>query len=442
MGLGKSNMLVVMAEALYSLRYRQQKVKIFDLFDDGRGENMFWIFPNDHDIYKHSLSRRYWYIPKEYPVRLLFPVTRKLPKKLPIQSKVFAIPIDSLTINDIYALVGEQISQSQRTLWNRVQEKITRNTTPVDLKKLLEKMQKGEIKLKDESSGIKFNAKTYATIVNGILGELFKENMLCAGVSKLALNLKEEINDKDVISVLVLKYCPPELRGFLVNYFIRHIYDALNIGSIKKPKATYFLLREVSKLLKSDVRSESDFAIRDNIEYIIRQGRGPRTYFIMDTQYLSNLSDVKSMPSRIIAFRTHEGKDILEALGYTRISNLYTRENIATLPLLPQRWCYVFEKGKKVFLTKVNVPRHKTWNHLRDEFEILYMKHYGEKYYDITEDIKKLEEENNKSREYWEEKEREIRKKYKEKPKVKTIIKTVPFTQSPTVGFEEIVKNL
>jgi hypothetical protein len=401
---GKSVTTSLIAEALFGLRYKIKNavVKIFDLFDEGRGESLYWIFPSQHPIFYHELSKEYNYRPRAYPVRFLFPNSRDLPSKLPIQSKVFTIPISSLTENDIYALVGDQLTPSQRGLWNRVMNFIDEKTTVVDLKNLMKGIQEGRIKLYGEREGVKFSARAYSAIIDAALGRLIREGMLSSAKCKTALDLKSEVEDTNVITVLVLKYCPPELRGFFVNYFIWHVFNGIQMGKIKKPRATYFIIREVARLLKSEVKNPTEFVIRENINYMIRQSGGPRCYFIMDTQYLSNLTEsVKIAPERIIAFRTSEGKKIIEALGLSKGTQQYTREQIATLPLLKPRWCYVFEKGKKVFLTKMNIPRHQIWDRRKDDFEILYAKYYGHNYYNPETDLADLERENREAEEYW-----------------------------------------
>ena len=139
-GYGKSGSIALIEEGLFDLRYikRHWKVKIFDLFDGGRGENMFLCIPNNN-LLKYGVEKlkALNYTPKAYPCNILYPMSKNLPNKIPPQGKVFTIPINSLDYSDLQALIGKEITPTVAGIWNSVFSGVTKRTTIEDLKQLI-----------------------------------------------------------------------------------------------------------------------------------------------------------------------------------------------------------------------------------------------------------------------------------------------------------------
>ena len=169
-GYGKSGSIGLITERLFDLRDIKKiwKVKIFDLFDGGRGENMYWCMPNT-GLLKHGENklRAINYMPKAYPCNILYPMSKNLPHKIPPQGKVFTIPINSLDYSDLQALIGKEITPTVAGIWNSVFSSVTKKTTIEDFKQLVMSATAGKGK-KEEDVKVSMQARK---LVYGALGK-------------------------------------------------------------------------------------------------------------------------------------------------------------------------------------------------------------------------------------------------------------------------------
>lgn len=406
-GYGKSGTIGVIVENLFDLRYIKPiwKVKIFDLFDGGRGENMFYLFPNNN-LLRYGLDRlkKINYMPKSYPCTILYPNSKYLPNKIPPQGRVFTIPIHTLNENDLQALIGKDLSTTIKAIWNGVFKVVDKNTTAEDFKQLILSATGGDRKNKEDVQ----KSIQARRILDGALGKLIDNKLLTSGKVPLAIDLKSECEDVDNISVLSLKYIDKSLHGFLVNYFINHVFDGLSMNRIKPPVATYFILREVRELLNTDIASQSEYAIRESLSKVLRMWRTNKTGFVMDNQLQSALTkDAASLPQKVLIFQSDEVKSVLDSFGYGARGGVLTSSQIIATSMLPRLHCYVIDKDKVsggAYLVKINPPKHRLHN-TGERFDDIYNNLIGIWKYvgkdKEIDNITSIEKENSESREKW-----------------------------------------
>lgn len=373
-GYGKSGSIGVIEENLFDLREikRRWKVKIFDLFDGGRGENMFLCIPNN-SLLKYGVNKlkQINYMPKAYPCNILYPMSKNLPNRIPPQGRVFTIPINSLDYSDLQALIGKEITPTVAGIWNSVFSSVNAKTTIEDFKQLIMSATAGKGK-KEEDIKTSMQARK---LIYGALGKLLENNLLSSGVHPYALDIKSECEDVDNISILALKHIDRECHGFLVNYFISHVVRGLSMNKIKPPVATYFIMREVRELLRSEVASQSEIAIKESLSLVLAKWRTNRTAFIMDAQLQSTLTrDASSLPQKLLLFQTDEARNILDSLGYNTRSGILSSNQLIAIAMLPKLHCYVVDKDKAssgAYLIRLNPPKHRLFNS-GERFEDVY----------------------------------------------------------------------
>src|SRR3989344_6240084 len=112
-GAGKSVTLERIAEIFFDHGW-----KVFDIDSTGRMEGAFFSLPSKFPYWKNKLKDLDGkeYQAEGHNTRLLFPLSRNLPKTLPDISKPFTIPINSLEFSDLQTLLGFEINTNIRNL--------------------------------------------------------------------------------------------------------------------------------------------------------------------------------------------------------------------------------------------------------------------------------------------------------------------------------------
>lgn len=414
-GTGKSTGLLVIAERYYE----NKKIKLFDLSSGrGRMEGAYWCLPSEIKILNSSKMK----VAKAYPTTLLFPHTHDLPSynKIPRASRIFTIPVNSLDYDDIYALIGKNVPAGAQAIWNKIQAMTNDYTSALDFRNLLKRIAKGEVKIAGRGEEeVKTTVHGLSLLVNNVIDPLFRLGLLSSGKNAQALNLKEEIKDNENISVLILKYFPKELRHFLIHYFVNHIFD---INAENHIKPTYLILRELANLLSTREDNPAGLAIKNSVSNILREARSG-TYFLVDTQILTDLPDERAEMHINLLYRQTIYYDLTRLLGIKERSGLFSSDDIVLMPMLQKRHCYVYIKGKRAFLTKMLIPKHRFWKE-RDNFETIYHNVDG-KYMEKEEydrQINDIKQESEKSRDEWEARQisKRLAKQKKEEPKEET----------------------
>lgn len=436
-GSGKSTSLATLFEELYRVKFmkRKFKIKLFDIYCAERMEGAYRALKSNFAEYRSKIAKERGYGAIEYPTRLLYPMCEKFLKnkirKLPAISEVFTIPIESLDTNDFQALIGTDLSTSQTALWNVVKDYLLPTTTDVDLQNILNLAQAGKLKPKRKGERLEKmgTIQTVAILKRGILGKLIRNGLLSSSKCSTCLDLKKEINEYSIFSVLILKYIDKDMWGFLVHYFLNHINSILSEKKGIKPYATFGLIREVADLFARDFESEAKKSITNDIDRIFKQCRTNRFYLALDLQNWFELTRVvQKQTTIIVCHRTSSFAEIQkEILGHSYPGrtpiNMYTAEQLAVAPMLDVGEAFVCQKDIKTYLTSIFPPRHRLWDaKLIDSFEDTWRKEKNT-WIKVEEKIKGLLDERKISEDYWEDEGKRIyygREKGKRKKEVKS----------------------
>jgi hypothetical protein len=419
--------------------------KIFCLYDAGRMDLAYFMFPSVSDFWKvPKLDGKRIIAAKAYKTTLLYPVTKNIPKKLPYNAIPFTIGINDLDENDFTSLVGISGKETIKSALYYMEKHVDEFTTPNDYLNIM-----GDaLKSSEDRDKIKPSHFAVKKLKGDALQPLINEGLLTSGSQQTCLDLRELARDKKTIHVLVLKHCPQNLWGFLVHYFMNHLFKILGgLDNEKRIKQkTTFVLNEVADLL--DVSAEtgsSSEAISNMIGKIAKQSRTSNIFMLMDTQLPQQLPDIKDTMQRIYVFNSGlaEAQKAMEIIGISQRTGEITGEDLMLIPRLPRGYYYLFDKTFGVSMHKLVWTRSRSYLDGEDFYDI-YEKVFGQSSYtNITEILNKIRKERTDSEELWrkrdemvkeskraaEDKKKELDKDKKEIEKIKksdTVDKDIP----------------
>jgi len=406
--------------------------KIFMLYDAGRMDDCFISLDSTSDFWKFPKLNKNGEIitAKGYPVELLYPVTRNIPKNLPKCAIPFTIPVNTLDNEDIASLTGFQDLEMVKGILNYMDDYINEKTTGEDYVNLMSvALRKSEDidKIKPTHHGVK-------KLKFEVFKPLMNEGLLSSNKVSTALNLRRITKDKGVISILVLKHCPKHLWGFLVHYFLNHIYKMTGgiEGEARIKQYTTIMLNEVADLLHGGMdMGESHFAISKLIETIVKQYRTANLFLMMNTQIPQELPDIKNNMMRIYVYNSSviEVEKAMEIMGISTRTGMITPDEISLIPFLKKGWFFLFDmNGVKMY--KQVWTRSRTY-YDGDDFYEIYDKIKGRGAYYIIEDkIEELKKEREESKDSWrlkyaientEKKEKTITHQYEKKKEIEDV---------------------
>jgi len=259
-GSGKTVSLLTFAQMYHD--HPSFKYKIFDIWGGDRNEHLYWTLPSNKINYwknAEKLLRLDSSGPKQYKVNLLYPVTKKLRKKLPsnppfVKSKVFTINYKDVQLQDMSLIMGSPANRDETT-WKDVIGSLKKGAkTP----ELLEAFKKKK-------------AQNY-TVFKSCVHPLVKEGLLQDEFCDLNIDIYKEIADQEAISVLCLDFVDKEYRLFVAGYIIRKIAESLD----RRHKKTILLFREASEIFRVSDASIAPDRIKVFKSYLsqwIRMGR-------------------------------------------------------------------------------------------------------------------------------------------------------------------------
>lgn len=394
------------------LRYENNH-KIICLYDAGRCDMAYFMFPSVSDFWKKpKVERGKIILPKKYPVELLYPVTSNIPKKLPYNAVPFTIGVSDLDENDIVALVGTGSKDTVKGALNFMKKKIDKDTTGLDY---LNIMGHGLKKVEDSDS-IKPSHFGIKKLKSDVFLPLINEGLLSSKNSDTAIDIRSIITNKKTMSILILRHCPQNLWGFLVLFFLNHIFKSLSgIDAEKRIKQkTTVVMNEVADLLTADEDAgSSSGSIAKMIEKIAKQYRTGNMYLLMDTQIPQELPDVKDTLNRIYVFNSgvSEVQKVMEIMGISFRSGQINSDDLMIIPRLPKGYYYLFDRVSGVSIHKLLWTRSRTYLDGEDFYDI-YNKINGiSSYINIAPILDKLETEREKSEEIWNYRKNMINKK-------------------------------
>jgi len=352
-GSGKSQTLKNCAEKAYL-----NGTKIFDLYSAAGNEAGYWGLESNHAFWEKT---EFKYAQKrvgkrEFPVKVLVPMSETLPRELPDIFEPFTIPINTITEEDIRALLGSTLTTSQIPLWRKIQKKIKKDTTFPDLLNWILDEQKEEKKNAGKGRIPGVDSRAISSIYNNL--QSFEKSMLFSSANcPTALDLNKEIKDYKVITALELKWYPKRLWGFILNHFIHQIYDAKLNGVSKRP--TVLMIREVGDFLVNvSEASPQEEAVKRNMVEVLRKGRRSQVFFFIDNQSPVNIDIVKTQCAIKIVHYVDRIAELEGALGDLG-SMLLTRNDYATIqtfaPPKGRGRCFILEP-RGLFMPKMLPP--------------------------------------------------------------------------------------
>lgn len=377
--------------------------KIFCLYDAGRMDMAYFMFPSVSPFWRKPKAERNKIITsRRYPVTLLYPVTKEMPSKIPNFGLPFTIPVCDLDENDVVAMTGASSKDMVKGLFTYMESMVDEETTPEDYVNIMGVAMR---KVKD-SDGIKPSHHAVKKLKYDVFQPLISQGLLSSKTASTALNLEAEIKNRDSISVLVLRHCPQNLWGFLVHYFMNHLFKTLaGIGTTKRVRQkTTIVLNEVADLLSNDDESGgSAWSISKTIGRIAKQSRSSDMFMLLDTQIPQELPDVKDTMQRIYVFNSGrpEVEKAMEIIGISTRSGEITGDDIMIIPRLGRGWYYLFDRENGVSIHKQVWTRSRTYLS-GEEFYEIYDKVYGKAAYtDMRSVLAHLQAEKEKSEAAW-----------------------------------------
>lgn len=384
--------------------------KIFCLYDAGRMDMAYFAIPSDADLWKkipvemRMTAKGEVIGPKAYKTELLYPVTKKIPKDIPNNGVPFTIAVSDLDDSDIAALVGFESKGTVKGMLSYMERYVDESTTPDDYVNIMA----SALKKVNTTDGIKPHWQSAKKLKYDVFQPLLNEGLLSSKKARTALNIEKLIKDRKTISVLVLRHCPPNLWGFLVHYFMNHIFQSLSgISGTKRINIqTTIVLNEVADLLRNanDDEGASGAAISRLIEKIAKQSRSAGGLFmLLDTQIPQELPAIRNIMSQVYVFNSSmsEITKAMEIMGLSMRTGMITNDHLNIIPFLPRGFYFLFSKDG-ISLHWLVWTRSKTFIDGEDFYDV-YEKQYGRASYQNIEPIlKELEKEKLESEKAWE----------------------------------------
>lgn len=410
-GTGKSQTLKSCVERAFL----RGNTKILDLYSGGSEEGAYYALKSSHLFWK---DREYKYNNKktkamEFPVNCLVPFSKNLPGNIPDIYTPFTIPLNTITENDLKSMLGGDLTKSEIALWRRVHEKINRSTTLIDLLNYMIDTKTSE-KKDERIPGV--SAHGISSVYN-MFSAFEKQFLFSSANHPLALNIEHELNNRKVITSLILKYFPEQYWGFIINYFIHTTYDLVLQGKIKHN--VIIVLREAGDFLEGMTDSPQEEAVKRSIINILRKGRKHRLFFWIDNQTPMNMDIIKTQfPVKICHFvdNTEELKSSLGDLG----SMLLNREDYTALMGFKPGKCYVLTPSG-LFAPQMLPPLSRMSGEEGNDFFSIWRSEKGSRFRPIAKELEDLKQEYKESEQKWKEilERRKVKKKSeKEKEKL------------------------
>lgn len=377
--------------------------KVICLYDAGRMDMAYFMFPSTEDFWKKPKYEGGKIIAaRSYKTELIYFNSKNVPDKLPNNSILCTIPVCDLDENDISAMTGFVNTESIKSILGYMENYVNEGTTPEDYVNLM-----GEaLRYTQDIDGIKIPHHSAKKLKYEVFQPLINEGILSSKKVSTAIDIRKILKDRKTISVLVLRHCPQKVWGFLVNYLMNHIYKNLSgvDGSKRIKQNTTIVLNEVADLLQTGGDyGESAFAISSLIGKIAKQGRTANLYLLMDTQIPQQLPEIKDIMNRVYIFNSGvaEIQKAMEIMGYSIRTGMISQDEINLVPFLPRGWYFLLTKTGVLF-NKLQYLRSRTY-HDGEDFYDIYDKVYGKMaYYSIDKYIEELRQEKLLTKQVWE----------------------------------------
>lgn len=371
-GSGKTTAMLTLSQKYHD--HPERRYKIFDFWGGERSEQLYWTLPSTDFEYWSKIKKKLLLSddgPRQYKVNLLFPMSRRLPDKLPsyppyIHSKVFTIPFKDITIDDISLVLGV-VSNENKFLWKEVIEHSKKSDNGENIKYLMKELR-----------------GTARPLYKSFILPFTRDHILQNTNNDYNLDLLEELKDRDVISILVLDYVDKEYYLFYLGYILRQVSKLLDSG--KTRNRIVGLIREATDFFRATDQStmEDKYKIfRTQLSQHIRMGRRGLHLFLDAQSPNETRGLVDGSQDLTILARLPSQDDRLQATAQLYRDNLISKKQIIDLGQLNPGEYYISESGKKVRKRYFFLPRTMYWKPGFGNFYLSVWKNYRNSFMNI-----------------------------------------------------------
>lgn len=386
--------------------YLRGNCKIVDLYSAGADEGAYYSLKSNHSFWENREFKYGNYAPmkaQEFPTECLIPMCKNIPKEIPDIFKPFTIPVNSLNLPDLKAILGADLTKNEIALWMKIRNNFNSKTTPTDL---LNYTMDAKGKKNSRIPGV--SSHGISSIYNMFNG-FYNDMLFSSENNELALNLKEILKNKKIITTLILKYFPEEYHGFLVHYFIHNIYSL-----VKEPGFRHniiLVMREAGDFLEGAYSSSQEEAVTRSLTHIVRKGAKNMLYFWIDNQTPMNLDVIKDEFGIKICHYVDKSITLQTALGDLG-AMLLTKNDYANIATFPPGRCYVLTH-QGLFNPQVFPPLSRMSGVEGNDFVSIWREEKGlSRFINIKSKIDIIKKEYEESELYWKNviKERKLKK--------------------------------
>lgn len=381
---GKTVSLMTLAQIYHD--HPARRYKIFDIFGGSRNENLYWALPSNKKKYWKYLEKKCKLSepgPKQYKVNLLYPVTRKLPKKLPqnppyVFSKPFTIDFKTIEAKHIQWVVGT-LSNRDETLWETIISDAKRNSK-IDY--VFEKIDKEKAKKR--------------SVVTNFVNPIVKMGLLNDKYSDINFDIDEELKDQETISVLCLDFVEEKYKLFVMGYIMAKMYESLK----KRARQVIPIFREVHDFFRVTDQSTVPDRVKifkADLANWIKMGR-IGMHPLLDTQSPHETRGIVDGQQDLTIYgRLPAQADREQAVGQLRRDGLITSKLVEKMGSLNPGQFVVCPSGKQAYLQYFLLSRTMTWEEQSGNFYTRIWKNTINKWVNVEEEIEKVREQNQKA---------------------------------------------
>lgn len=351
---GKSWKMIALAQG-----YRDRgSYKLWHFFGGKRKESCFWCFPSEEkklwENFEFEAGTMNNLGPKEYKVNILtFCFSSKLPNKLPellprISHKLVTIPFRQLTLDDISLVIGD-ISSNAKYVWNTIIRETNKYSTGEDILYLMETKLKRYKEL---------------SIFKNFIEPAISNHLFSSEVCPLNINIEEEAENKEVITILNEEYILDDFKWFIPNYIMKRI---LNLAMEEKiHKKNIGICQEVSSFMKVQDKniqfSEQTQIFRNQISDIARYARSG-LFLFMDCQSPAEVAGLISGQDDLMGINEMPSAGDREALCFQLLKDKrISKPQMRYLYNIPVYQMVLVCRGQTAKLIKrVMPPRTQCW---------------------------------------------------------------------------------
>jgi len=242
------------------------------------------------------------------------------------------------------------------------------------------------------------------SIYTGFINPMLREGLLQPQNYDLNIDIKEEMKDKDTITVLCLDFVDKEYRLFILGYLLRKMSEYLDKKSGKSK--TVGIIREASEFFRATdqaVVHDRYKIFRVKLSQWIRMGRRGM-HLLMDAQSPNETRGmVEGQQDLTLLGRLPSERDRAEAVDQLRRDNLITSKLIGKIGILNPGEFVICPSGKKAFYQYILLPKTRYWKEGDGNFYISLWKKEVDRWTDFTNDIEKSREQHKIAWKEWKE---------------------------------------